>query len=443
MAAIEKQGSIFRPIHYLGSKLRLVSDICEAVSEVATSGDRVLDLFSGSGTVSNALSAQWDTVSCDVQEYSRVLCSALILPGDFEFCAENIVADARGGKVHSLLCDAYADVLEYEEDAFRFALEGDISPLFSIIESGYLHPSYLERDRSRLGLLRKKCITRADKICCQNENLITKYYGGIYFSYSQAVALDALLSSVSQMDCLKRDIAMAALLSTASEIVNTVGKQFAQPLRVKGKDGEWKKSLRDKVVSDRCADVYSVFCDRAQCFIELGNRRSGNAVVRSDCFDYLKTVDGKKFEAIYADPPYTRYHYSRYYHVLETIALHDFPVISNNPATKKPSRGVYRADRHQSPFSTKTGALSAFEQLFQLCGEKSDSLILSYSPYQEKRGTTPRVVSVDQLMDCASGFYSSVALRQSKVEITHSKLNRSGLSLESLQDAEVLIICKK
>jgi len=38
--------------------------------------------------------------------------------------------------------------------------------------------------------------------------------------------------------------------------------------------------------------------------------------------------------AIYADPSYTRDHYSRSHHILETIALGDLPGISNTPGSK-------------------------------------------------------------------------------------------------------------
>ena len=38
---------------------------------------------------------------------------------------------------------------------------------------------------------------------------------------------------------------------------------------------------------------------------------------------YLQVTSVKEF--VYADPPYTRDHYSRFYHVLETLALRDDP----------------------------------------------------------------------------------------------------------------------
>ena len=69
-----------RLVHYLGSKLRFLDRICGAVESVAPEGARVCDLFAGSGSVSHVLSTRWDVTSVDIQEYSRVLCSAILAP---------------------------------------------------------------------------------------------------------------------------------------------------------------------------------------------------------------------------------------------------------------------------------------------------------------------------------------------------------------------------
>src|SRR4030042_2259461 len=67
-----------RPIHYLGSKLRIVNSICEVVGKIDPSGGPVCDLFAGSGTVSREFSTSRTVIAVDIQEYSRVLCSALL-----------------------------------------------------------------------------------------------------------------------------------------------------------------------------------------------------------------------------------------------------------------------------------------------------------------------------------------------------------------------------
>ena len=71
---------IFRPIHYLGSKLRILDFIQRTIDDVDPSGAGVCDLFAGSGTVSYKLSSTHSVTSVDIQEYSRVICSALLKP---------------------------------------------------------------------------------------------------------------------------------------------------------------------------------------------------------------------------------------------------------------------------------------------------------------------------------------------------------------------------
>src|SRR5688572_13023634 len=71
---------VWRPIHYLGSKLRLTESIRELIDRIDPTGGAICDLFAGSGTVSFALSHSRCIVSADIQEYSRVICTALLKP---------------------------------------------------------------------------------------------------------------------------------------------------------------------------------------------------------------------------------------------------------------------------------------------------------------------------------------------------------------------------
>src|SRR2546423_6583107 len=68
----------FRPIHYLGSKLRVLDVIEELVDDVDPIYGRALDLFSGSGVVARRLSRSREVLAVDIQEYARVLAAALL-----------------------------------------------------------------------------------------------------------------------------------------------------------------------------------------------------------------------------------------------------------------------------------------------------------------------------------------------------------------------------
>jgi adenine-specific DNA-methyltransferase len=96
---------------------------------------------------------------------------------------------------------------------------------------------------------------------------------------------------------------------------------------------------------------------------------------RSFCEDAVPLIrrlqrEREKPAVVYADPPYTADHYSRYYHVLETLVQYDYPALSG--------RGLYRDKRFQTPFSLKTKAPDALEHLVLATSQLGADLILSY-----------------------------------------------------------------
>ena len=72
--------STFRTIHYLGSKLRALKFIKKTIDKLDPSKKGVCDLFSGSGVVSHHLSQERSIISADIQNYSTVICGALLNP---------------------------------------------------------------------------------------------------------------------------------------------------------------------------------------------------------------------------------------------------------------------------------------------------------------------------------------------------------------------------
>ena len=268
-----------------------------------------------------------------------------------------------------------------------------------------------------------------------------RYFGGAYFSYEQAVELDCLAALAA--DAFSPDLAdlfTAALLSTASDSVNTVGKQFAQPIRPRAKHGGIKRHLLSKIDRDRRRNVQATFLEWLGRYAGHEVPGSGHVAVRADYREALKRFSGQ-YSVVYADPPYTRDHYSRFYHVLETMARRDNPSIARNPgaAESELSRGLYRDDRHQSPFCIKSQAAGAFRELFELASGGGANMVVSYSPFES--GAHPRLMQIDALLGLAREFYPNVEL-ESVDGVTHSKLNHSSLNFDIPDEAEVLLICR-
>jgi len=273
-------------------------------------------------------------------------------------------------------------------------------------------------------------------------SVVTRYFGGVYFSYFQAVELDGLLAATDHISPFYRDTATAAVISTASDVVNTVGKQFAQPIRITKRNGGSKPHLVAKIIRDRTMPILDFFDDWMRQYSRLPRSARPHRAIRQDYSEFLSAYI-EPLNAIYADPPYTRDHYSRYYHVLETMCLRDEPRISvsNLGRGSEPSRGMYRADRHQSPFCIKSQAPKAFESLFVGTRRHNVPLVVSYSPYDKDGGAHPRLMTVEGLLQSARRFYRSVDLI-SAGQFAHSKLNSADRALVSSEEAEVLLVCR-
>ena len=437
-----------RSIHYLGSKLRMLEAIEDALNDVIEKPGAICDLFSGSGTVTKYLLHNFDVISVDIQEYSKVLCEASTSCFDLDIAPHSLIQAIKEHPVTSVLNNIFSSLLSYERKCFASADNGDFKNLYEIIELGSLyildHESVSEISQEFEEVLKNTLIgLKNSAILSTEDSMISRYYGGLYFSYKQSVDMDCIAHWVFEQEGLLKTKALAALLSTASDLVNTVGKQFAQPLKVRNSKGELKGSLLTKIQKDRKEDAYAAYEKWLQYYLSIGGAKHQHTAICDDYVSALSNLKSAPLAAIYADPPYTRYHYSRYYHVLETICLRDNPQVSTTFPNGKGgiSRAIYRIGRHQSPFCVKSEAEKAFDLLFQKSSELDVPLVLSYSPFDPSKAVTPRLQTIDQLVDKAKQYYSSVTI-VSPGEFTHSKLNSSDKNFESNHEAELLIVCK-
>lgn len=444
---VNVQISAFRPIYYLGCKTSFTSAIKTAIDTVDPSGGRLIDLFSGTGSVGAALGATREVTTVDVQEYSRVLCSAVLSPTVLSQAEINgAVARALRDETAKQALWCLQPLIEHERECIDTAAIGDLSALVELLESPPLAvragPEF-ETPSTRLGDVTREVLSRFQEagLWWSAETTVSRYFGGLYFSFTQAAMLDAVLSVANSSDEQSRDTLKAAALSTASQLVNTVGKQFAQPIQPRNKSGAVKPSLVNVVQRDRSLDAMELYQNWLGKYAALPKAIGRPQALRQDYLDAIEQ-NTSSFSVIYADPPYTRDHYSRFYHVLETMCLRDNPEISQvmKEGNLVPSRGAYREDRYQSEFCIRSAAPTAFEALFKSASEHDLPLVLSYSPHETGDGTHPRVVSMNQIVELARAHYDRVEV--CAVEgVTHNQLNRSGLKLKTRDHAEILLKC--
>lgn len=438
-----------RPIHYLGSKLRILDTIGKAVNSVSPGDGRICDLFSGSGTVSRYFAHFRPVTAVDIQEYSRVLCSAILSPVCFPFSGAGFVSNIKASEEYGTLVSAFKPLLAYEHTSIECAKQGDIDRLYDLIANGSVvgaQRGFMPKSQELSSAILNS-LQLLDKMGLSNsvDTMVTRYFGGLYFSVGQAICIDASLNYIHRQinDISIRNSILAALLGATSEIVNTVGKQFAQPLQVLDKDGKPKQKLLKKILDDRAVSFWSSFEEWINAYSVLEPTPfSSHEALCLDFRDALKQLQQSDVSVVYADPPYTRYHYSRYYHVLETICLRDLPEISPTfVGGTQLSRGIYREGRHQSPFCIRSKVGEAFDQLFAGVAALNVPFVLSYSPFSESSLATPRLQTIDKLLEKARYYYEDVAL-VSHGHFMHSKLNTVEKNYEAEQEAELLIVCQ-
>tara|TARA_R110000737_G_scaffold337641_1_gene358003 strand:+ start:4708 stop:6123 length:1416 start_codon:yes stop_codon:yes gene_type:complete len=445
---LKTQSSVFRPIHYLGSKLRLLEELDFFVNDTAPNSNTFCDLFAGSGTVSQHFISSHNVISVDIQEYSRVISSAISAPSNsLSYNATDYVESCKTSKLYQSLLVSSEELRGFEDTAIQAAQNDELSLSCDLLEDGCIEYFKLGESKPKNRTLLKfieSLISKLKKLDLidSKDSMVFRYFGGIYFSYHQAICIDSILCEIDRLPKQDKNTFLAALLSTVSDIVNTVGKQFAQPIKPRKSDGTPKSTLKNQLKKDRYKDVFIEYEKWLNKYLCLPKADNTHISIKDDFGDFLKS-NQNKIDIFYADPPYTRDHYSRYYHILETICLRDNPRISKvkiNNVTSL-SRGIYRENRHQSPFCIKSQAKGAFEVLFSNVQKHGAPLLLSYSPFEKESNNRPRVLGVEDIVDLAKNYFESVDV-YSVGDFSHSKLNSIQNNYITESAAEVLIVCK-
>jgi adenine-specific DNA-methyltransferase len=315
---------------YMGSKrLLLTNGLGEAIVSQARSATRVVDLFTGSGVV-----AWFAAENTDVPVYAVDLQSFAVA------LADGIVSRTRA-----------VDVVALEES--------------------WLAPSRRAARRSKpwtiatssdTGRLTKRRVLEARELCGDHNGAgpIWSAYGGHYFSPGQALQFDAALRRLPEGQPA-RAVCRAALITAASYCAAAPG-HTAQPFQ------PTKTSL------PYIADAWNrnPIAAMREALRRIGLRRAtrrGRAIVG----DAVQAAKGlRSTDLVIIDPPYSDVQYSRFYHVLETIARGEHAGVS----------GVGRyppwEERPRSAFSVKTESAAAVEELLDILTEIGCRAIITF-----------------------------------------------------------------
>ncbi|MDD4564118.1 MAG: DNA adenine methylase [Eubacteriales bacterium] len=400
-------------LQYLGSKSRILRNICEPI--LSHRGiDTVVDLFAGTGSVGYALKDNYKVISNDVEFYAYTLNKAILKGCSFTKQEEDVFWD----KVDALLQEISKAVKHLlEEESAYFVEEVDYvqykefcenTPSVFCPTSGYARYNELERLVNQIkpggGQFQE-----VDFPC-----LFLTYYANAYFGIAQCCQIDAICGVIHSLnDSQQKDVLLTALMSTMSLTASTT-THFAQYLKAKNKSTcknliEKRRfniidGMRQKLVTYRTDELLDQKFSKAECY-------------NLDYIDCLQQIHLDSSTLIYADPPYFKEHYSRYYHVLNTLCLYDYPDMAINSQTHKYTVGRYRVDRNISEFGKRATALTAFEKLINYCADQKAWLILSYSDNS--------IVKIEDIQRVAGNRYN---VQVNKVELNHSNQGRTSNS---------------
>ena len=220
-------------------------------------------------------------------------------------------------------------------------VENNITPTFSKLKPTIANPfDYLEN----------ASLSNKNKFVEENYSPSGKA-GRMYFTTENARRIDFIRSTIEQWKSEKKltEIEYYYLLASLIEAVPSVSN-------ITGTYGaylkKWDKRAYKKL-------------ELPQFAVQNNNRK--NKAYNEDVFDLEKRISG---DILYIDPPYNSRQYAPNYHVLETIARYDNPVLTG-------VTGMRSYENQKSVFCSKHEVNDAFEQLIK--NADFTHIVLSYS----------------------------------------------------------------
>lgn len=305
---------------------------------------RFVDLFSGTGSV-----------ACFVAESSDVLVAASDLQAFARVVTEAVIGRARP--------------VEPLELWARWWLRASVRLKASKQYASALRVGHLDWEKDP-----EAAAVAARRWGARSTDSVSRAYVGHYFSPLQGLQISALRASLPESDP-ERTVALAALVEAASSCSASPG-HTAQPFDSGAGGGPslvgaWRRSIAERtfVALMRLAPRHA--------------RRAGTASVKD-----AESVahDVRSSDLVFLDPPYSAVQYSRFYHVLESVAIGKCGRVS----------GVGRyppiAERPQSEYSKRTESAMALSKLLATIGAQGARVVLTFPSGGASNGLSGQLV---------------------------------------------------
>lgn len=413
---------VWRPVQYLGSKLRAVDAIIEAAKGLRPGA--FWDAFAGSSVVSQAAAnAGLSVFATDAQRFSVDFAAALLGVGATADRISDLprVVDALFEGEHPD-GDRWDGLVDAEDDLLKTGAYDDLVRFYQDVPQRWRQGS---RDQ-----------------CASKFAPLTTTFAGTYLSLGQAVALDrarwALTRDARDIDPWTKSAALTALCHAASEAVHSAGKHFAQPMQVALPGADNYNFVRARSLKDRSISVPVKTSFAAR---QIAARVHADAGHEARPLDVLSVkpdaLKARGVSVVYADPPYTAQQYSRFYHVLETLALGESTELQTTRGSTP--KGLYPADRYMSPFCSRKQAPTAFERLVSTASRAGANLVLSYSTTGAQSGNH-RTIGASELIRLVEGVYGKGNVSVVDLEFGYRQFNHASRRTGSSGTREILIV---
>ena len=331
----------------MGSKRWMLHNgLADVIQSRVSQHERFVDLFSGSAAVfwhvatNHAIPVQ----ASDLQEFCRVLAASVV---------------CRTATLGHYWIDSWIG---------RATSSAQDHPLFE-------PASNLQLFSERMTIVEFTAAARA--LCATAETPTTAAYGGHYFSPLQAIYLDSLRSSLPARRP-HRMAALAALVQTASVCAASPG-HTAQPF---GPTPSAEPYLRHSWLKN----VVQRVRHHAELLSTIGSKKEGVALTCDANSIAHELTDG---DLVFIDTPYSSVHYSRFYHVLETIA------VGNNVQVSGTGRYPPHELRPRSRYSLPSEAGLALHQLLETIGKCRAGVIITFPAGSASNGLSgARVIDI-------------------------------------------------
>lgn len=369
---------------YMGSKRSmLLNGLGEALQRAVPTSERFVDLFSGSAAVSWHVAERHDVpvLACDLQQFAVALALGLLgrtTPSDTATWVPDWLNEAK-----------------------------------AVVASDPIHvgAKQLQDELSTRPIA--ELAKDAKILCSQSVSPFVRAYGGWYYSPWQALSIDALRRAAEIIS--ERELAIAGVVGAASTCAASPG-HTAQPFKADTRAAPFLlEAWRRDACETAIAGVRKLSARHAVT--------KGSAIAQ-DAGEIAATLDER--DLAFLDPPYSAVHYSRFYHVLESVAQNRIGEVSGAGRYPPPT------DRPQSAFSIQSQSENAFQKLMSTIAARGASAMVTFPAGPSSNG-----LSGKRVREISGDLF---AIEEEKVSSRFSTLGGDRHHRSARQDAEELIL---